>query len=258
MKAIWKGAIGFGLVNIPVKLFSAVQESDLDLDMLDQKDHSRIRFMRVNETSGKEVPWENIVRGFDLDGRYVVLSDEDLEEAAAEKTGVISVQDFVAVDEIDPVYYEMPYYLQPEKVGAQAYALLVQALQRSKRAGLATFVMRTKEHLALLRPLGHALVLNRLRFAEEIRDPTDLDIPKSAKVSPQELKLALALIEQHTKAFNISKYKDTYTAQLMKLIRAKARGKRIVAPKMRVVHKGTPYLMAKLKASLKGQKRRAS
>ena len=150
MRAIWSGAIGFGLVNIPVKLFSAIQQSELDLDMLDKKDHSNIKFQRINATTGKEVAWENIVRGYKMDDRYVVLSDEDFKMASPEKTKMIDITEFVLEKDIDTMYYETPYYLQPEKSGAKAYALLRDALKKSGKVGLGTFVLRNRESLVII------------------------------------------------------------------------------------------------------------
>jgi len=257
MRAIWTGAIGFGLVNIPVKLYSAVQDSSLDLDMLDKKDHSNIRFQRVNEKTGKEVAWENIVRGYKYNGEYVVLSDEDFKQASPEKSKIIEIAEFVDVSEIDAVYYETPYYLEPEKTGGKAYALLRDALEKSGKVGLGTYVMRTKEAIAIIRPMDDVLVLNKMRFAEEIRDHKDLKIPDE-KTKPNELKMAMALIDQLAGPFDIEKYKDTYTEQLMNVIEAKAKGKKIVAPTMKVVHSKSQDLMDQLKASLSTSKRKAS
>jgi DNA end-binding protein Ku len=257
MRSIWSGAIGFGLVNIPVKLFSAVQQSDLDLDMLDKKDHSNIRFQRVNEKTGKEVAWENIVRAYNLDGQYVVLSDEDFKKANPEKTKMIEIAEFVDESEIDSMYYETPYYLEPQKAGVKAYALLRDALKKTGKCGLATFVMRTKESLALLKTSDKVLTLQKIRYEEEIRKPSDLDIP-STESKPAELKMAISLIEQLSAPFDISKYKDTYADELMKLIKAKAKGKKLPAPTMRVVHSKSEDLMAQLKASLDTKKRKAS
>ncbi len=258
MRAIWKGAIAFGLVNIPVKMFSATQGSELDLDMLDSKDHARIRYQRVNENTGKEVPWERIVRAYDHEGRYVVVSDEDMKAAAAEKTGTISVQEFIPEEEVPGKYFEKPYYLAPEKSGARAYVLLRDALKKSKKVAVASFVMRTKEHPGLLVPDGDVLILNQLRFAEEVRDPKDLDIPSNIKIPPAELKLALSLIEQGSGEFDITRYKDTYSAQLKKMIQAKAKGKELPVKEMKVVHTKSEDLMEQLKASLNTRKKKAS
>jgi DNA end-binding protein Ku len=250
MRAIWTGAIGFGLVNIPVKLFSASQASELDLDMLDKKDHAHIKYKRVNEETGKEIPWNNIVKGYKYKGEYVILEDRDFEKASPKKTKFIEITDFVSEDEVDSVYFETPYYLQPEKSGSKAYALLREAFKKSGKAGIGSFVLRNKEHLCILRPYKNVIVLNRLRFAEEIRDPSELTVPKE-KPKPAELKMALNLIDQLTASFDIKKYKDTYTAELKKLVKAKATGKSIKQPTLRVTHRKADDLMSQLKASLK-------
>jgi len=161
MRSIWTGAIGFGLVNIPVKLYSATQSSSLDLDMLDKKDHSNIRFMRVNEKTGKEVTWENIVKGYKNDGEYVVLDAKDFEAASAKKTKTIEISDFVKEDEVSSIYYETPYYLEPDKSGTRAYELLRQALQKTGKVGVASFVMRTKENLAILKSTKDLIILTK-------------------------------------------------------------------------------------------------
>lgn len=257
MQSIWTGAIGFGLVNIPIKLFSAIQDSSLDLDMLDKKDHANIKFKRVNENTGKEVPWANIVRAFNMDGKYVVLDDDDFAQAMPEKTKTIGIDTFVDEEDIDPILYETSYYMEPEKQGKRAYALLGTALTKSKKAGLGSFVLRNKEHLCLIKAAGHVLVLHRLRFDQEIRDTKDLDIP-SVVPKPTELKMALSLIDQLSSDFNIKDYKDVYSDKLMKLIKAKATGKRAPVHKMKVVHSKTRDLMEQLKASLDTKKKKAS
>ena len=256
MRAIWSGAIGFGLVNIPVKLFSATQGSELDLDMLDKKDHGKIRFKRVNENTGKEVEWANIVKGYNYDGKYIVLDDKDIEAAGAEKSKVISIVEFCQEDQIDSIYYEVPYYLEPEKSGARAYALLREALEKSGRVGLAQFVMRTKESLAVLKPMKDVIVLNRIRFAEEIREFKDLNLPENKEVKPAELKMAMSLIDQLTGNFDISEYKDTYTEKLMKVIEAKAHGKAPKVREMKIAYSKSEDLMDQLKASLETKKKR--
>jgi DNA end-binding protein Ku len=259
MRPIWTGSIGFGLVNIPVKLFSAVQASELDLDMLDKKDFSHIRFMRVNERTGKEVAWENIVKGYKMNNKYVVLDNKDFETANAVKTKVIEISDFVDEKEIDSIFFEMPYYLVPDKSGDRAYGLLREALQKTAKVGIATFVMRNKESLALLRASDNIIILNRLRFAEEIRDTTELELPAKTAVKPTELKMAISLINQLSEKFDITQYKDTYTAQLMKIIKTKAKGaKPAAAPQMKVVHNRTKDLMSQLKASLSTKRKKAS
>jgi DNA end-binding protein Ku len=258
MRSIWSGAIGFGLVNIPVKLFSAVEKSDLDLDMLDKKDHSNIRFQRINEKTGKEVPWENIVRAYNLDGQYVVLSDDDFKKASPEKTKIIEIAEFVDESKIDPMYFETPYYLEPQKAGVKAYGLLRDALKKTGKTGLASFVLRTKESLGLIKPVDDLLILQKIRYEQEIRKPEGLEIP-DAESKPAELKMAIALIDQlSSPKFDISQYKDTYAEELMKLIEAKAKGKKLPEPTMRVVHSKSKDLMEQLKASLDTKKKKAS
>jgi len=258
MRPLWTGAIGFGLVNIPVKLFSATQASELDFDMLDKKDHANIKFMRVNEKTGKEVKWENIVKGYMLGNKYVLLTDKDFESAAAVKTKTIEISDFVLQDEIDSMYYETPYYLAPEKSGARAYALLREALEKTGKAGIASFVMRNKEALAILRVSGNMIILNKIRFEEEIRNPKELGVIAKSTVKPAELKMAVSLINQLSAKFNIAKYKDNYSAQLLKLIKAKSKGSKVTTPHMKVVHNTTKDLMSQLKASLSTKSKKAS
>ena len=258
MKAIWTGAIGFGLVNIPVKLFSAIQESQLDLDMLDKKDHSNIHFKRVNENTGKEVPWANIVKGYNLNGRYIVLSDEDFQKASPEKTKIIEIKEFVEEKEIDPILYEKAYYLEPADSGKKAYVLLREALKKSKKAGLGSFVLRNKEHLCVLKSYNQLILLQMLRFPEEIKKTEEINIPASLP-SANEIKMALNLIDQLTpKKVDLRKYKDNYTAELLGLIRKKSKGVKIAAPKLKVVHRNTTDLMQQLKASISSNKKRAS
>jgi DNA end-binding protein Ku len=257
MRSIWTGAIGFGLVNIPVKLFSAVESSNLDLDMLDKKDHANIKFKRVNEQTGKEVPWNSIVRAYNLNGKYVVLSDSDFQEVMPEKTKTIGINSFVDQNEIEPILFETSYYIEPEKQGKRAYALLNAALNKSGKAGLGTFVLRNKEHLCLVAPDEHLLILHRLRFQEEIRDKKELDIPATAP-KPGELKMALSLIDQLAEPFDIKNYKDTYHSKLLKLIKAKAAGKKPVSHPLRIVHSKNRDLLDQLKDSLNTKKKRAS
>lgn len=254
MRAIWTGAIGFGLVNIPVKIFSAVEDSNLDLDMLDRRDHANIKFQRVNAETGREVPYDDIVRGYKIDDNYIVLDEKDFEAANAQKSKTIEILEFVKEDEIDSIYFENPYYLQPDKSGARAYALLREALKESEKIGVSSFVMRNKEALAIIKPMDDVLVLNKIRFQEEIRSTKELDLPAVGKLKKEgEMKMALLLIDQLTKPFDISEYKDTYKEELLKVIQAKAKGKKIKSvslPKAPVAKD----LMAQLKASLAARK----
>lgn len=258
MRPLWTGSISFGLINIPVKIYSAIQESSLDLDMLDKKDHANIRFKRVNGTTGKEVTNKDIVKGFKVDDDYVVLDEKDFETAGAEKTKTIDIQSFVDENEIESLYYEQPYYLEPDKSGVKAYALLRDALAAQNKVGVTTFVMRNKELLAVLKPYKNAIVLNRIHFNEEIRDLEDLKLPPVAKdkSKDKELQMATKLVEQLTEKFKPEQYKDTYRERLMKVIRDKAKGKKPkVATKLKVVHSKEQDLMQMLKASLDKKKK---
>lgn len=258
MRPIWTGAVSFGLVNIPVKLFSAVQESSLDLDMLDKRDHSNIKFKRVNEATGKEVAYENIVKGYLYHDDYVVLEEEDFENADAKKTKTIEVLNFSNEDEVDSIYYEQPYYLQPDKSGEKAYAIMRDAMMASGKVGVCSFVLRNKEALAILKPYGQALVLNRIRFEEEIRDTSELALPAGGKGKTKETEMANKLIEQLTEKFSIAKYKDTYTAKLLDIIKQKAKGKKPRVKKLKIVHSKSKDIMELLKQSIEGAKRKAS
>lgn len=258
MKSIWTGSISFGLINIPVKIFSAVQESTLDLDMLDSKDHANIKFKRVNENTGKEVAFADIVKGYKLEEGYVILEDEDFEAADAVKTKLIEILHFVDEKEIDSLYYEQPYYLEPDKAAMKAYALLRDALASSGKVGVTTFVLRNKEGLAILKPYKKVIVLNRIRFSQEIREPAELNLPPVSKTKTKEMEMANKLVEQLTAKFSIEKYKDTYTAKLLKRIKEKAKGLKPTTKKMQIVHKQSDDLMEMLKASLAGKKSKSA
>ena len=253
-RAIWSGAIGFGLVNIPIGMYSAVESSNLDLDMLDKHDNAHIKYQRVNADTGEEVAWGDIVKGYNLNGHYVVLDDDDFERASPKKSQVIEIDEFVEEAQIDTTYYETPYYLAPKTGGEKAYVLLRDALEESGKLGIGSYVMRGRMHVCAIKAIGDALVLLRLRFAEEIRDTTELNLPDNIKAKPNELKMANALIDQlSVKKFSMAKYKDTYHADLMKLIQKKSKGKAIPAPKFKMVHSKAKDLMAQLKASLEGK-----
>jgi DNA end-binding protein Ku len=258
MKPLWKGAIGFGLVNIPVRLFSAVNEHELDLDMLDKRDNSNIHYKRVNENTGRDVPWKDIVKGYKLNGRYVVLTDNDFQNASPEKSQIIGIKEFIKTEEIDTMLYDKAYYLEPGDAGKKAYILLRDALKKSQKAALGSFVLRNKEHLCVLKNYDRVIVLQTLRYAQQIKKPTDISIPAS-NPTPGEMKMALNLVNQLTaKKANFSKYKDHYTAELLSLIKKKSKGAKIVAPKLKVVHRRSSDLAEQLKASLASGKKRAS
>jgi len=250
MRAIWTGAIGFGLVNIPIKIYSAASDSRPDLDMLDRKDQERIRYKRVNEATGKEVDWDRIVRGFKIDDRYIILEDADFEDASPEKTKMIELKSFVKESEIESIYFEAPYYLQPQKGGEKAYTLLMRALKQTKMAGLSSFVMRNTESLAIIRPYKDILMLNKLRFEEEIRDTKAIETGKNIRIAKPEMDMAVQLIKKYSTEFDISAYKDEYSKALMRIIKAKAKGKRPTIRKFKPKKSDSADLLEQLKASL--------
>src|ERR1700761_2913754 len=193
MRSIWKGSIGFGLVSIPIKLYSAVQSSSLDLDMLDSRDHSRIRYQRVNEKTHKEVPYDKIVKGYKMDDdNYIIVEEADFEAAAPEKSKVVEIESFVDIADVNPMFYETSYYTEPDTKKNKAYALLLQALKKSGKAGLARFVLRSTESLCIVHPVDHVLVVTRIRFGQEIRSTEDLNIDDDVTVSKKELDVGLA------------------------------------------------------------------
>jgi len=233
MRSIWKGSIGFGLVSIPIKLYSAVQTSSLSLDMLDSRDHARIRYQRINENTRKEVPYEKIVKGYKLDDDYVILEDRDFEDAAPEKSKVIEIESFVNMSEVNPMFYETSYYTEPDTKNNKAYALLVEALKKSGKAGLARFVLRNNQNLCIVHPQGNVLVVTRIRFGQELRGTEDLNISDDVTVSKRELDVGLALIKQYEEKFDVAKFKDDYHQELLKIIQAKAKGKRPTIKKLK-------------------------
>ncbi|MAN58230.1 MAG: Ku protein [Flavobacteriaceae bacterium] len=257
MRSIWNGSISFGLVSIPIKMYSGSEDRRIELDMLDRRDNARIRYKRVNEDTGKEVKWGDIVKGFKKNESYIVLEKVDFEKANMKKSKTIDIEEFVNESDVADVLFKKPYFLEPQKEGGKSYQLLYKALSQTQKLGVATFVMRQKEHLSLIGTYKKALVLYVIRFQDEIRDPGDLKLP-SSKVSKKETDMAISLIEQYSEDFKLSKFKDVYNDQLMKIINNKAKG---VAPKTEDVDT-TPTeaadLMAKLKASLDARKKKAS
>jgi len=254
MRSIWKGSIGFGLVNIPIKLYSAVQTSRINLDMLDSRDHEHIKFQRINEKTRKEVPLEKIVKGYDLDGEYVILEDHDFDDASPQKTKMIELENFVDISAINPMYYETSYYAEPETQGRKAYALLLQALKKVKKAGVARFVLRSSENLCVIHPVDKVLVITKIRFSEEIRSPEEIASPDDVTVNKKELDVGLALISQYTSEFKIDQFRDEYTAELLKIIQAKAKGKRPTIKKITPPKATSDDLYEQLKQSLSAGK----
>ena len=255
MRPLWKGSIGFGLVNIPVRLYSATEESNVSFVSIDKKNNARIRYKKVNETTGKEVTTADIVKAYEMGGQYVVMENEDFDKALPVKKDHIDIVQFVNEKEIDVLYYEKPYYLEPEKGGDKAYVLLREALKKEGKAALGLFVFHNREWVCLLKPSGNVIVLNRLRFTEEIRPTAGLVISDQT-IKAEELKMASTLINQLTKPFKPEQFKDEYAEKLMEVIQAKSKGKVAAYKPMKVVHNtATEDLMAKLKASLKPTKK---
>jgi DNA end-binding protein Ku len=256
MRSIWSGSISFGLVNIPVKLYSGSESHTLDLDMLRKGDLCPIKYLRVCENDQKEVNYQEIVKGYEYsDGEYIVLSDEDFENANVEQTSAIDITDFIQEEEIDSRYFDKPYYLEPGKGGDKSYALLREALKQSGKVGVANYVMRNRGHIGIVKPQGEALVLNQIRFADEIRDYEDLKLPAVKNVREKEVELALTLIEQLSEKFNPEKYKDTYVEDLKKIVEDKAKGKKPKAKGKAPQPTNVIDMMTLLKKSLKGQKK---
>lgn len=221
-RALWKGAISFGLVHIPVELHKAVESHDLDLTMLDKRDFSPIGFKRYNKASGKEVTWDNIVKGYEYtDGEYVVLSDEDLRLANPKATQTIDIMAFVDADSVPLTFYETPYYLSPGRGGDKVYALLRETLRKAGRIAIATVVIRTRQHLCALVAVGDGIIMNTLRYATEIRSPEELKLPGDAGITDKELKMAMSLVEDMSEKWNPREYHDTYREDVLKLVEKK-------------------------------------
>src|SRR6059058_6550244 len=210
-RAIWKGSISFGLVNIPIGLYPATRKEDLKFRLLRQTDLSPVNYKRVAEKDGKEVPWNEIVKGYEYEkGKYVVLRDDDFQRVDLEATQTVDIQDFVDLDEIDPMFFYKPYYLEPQKGGDKAYSLLREALSDGKKVGIAKVVIKTRQYLAGVKALKHALVLELMHFAEELADPEKLHVPKKTEVGKREKEMAKALVDSMTSKWNPGKYHDDY------------------------------------------------
>ncbi len=227
-RALWKGSISFGLVNIPIELHTAVRDHRPRFRMLHAKDRSPVRFERVCVRDGHPVAWEDLVKGYEYEkGQFVVLTKEDFQAAAVEKTRTVDIVDFVKAEEIDDRYFETPYYLVPAKGGERAYAVLREAIRASRRIGVATFILRDAQHLAALEVIGDALVLSVMRFADELVDEEQFDFPSGAGVRPQELEMAKSLVNSLAAKWAPEKYTDRYRENLMKIIQAKLKGRHV-------------------------------
>jgi len=251
-RAIWTGALSFGLVNIPVEVHTAVREHRPRFRMLHAKDKSPINFQRVCQKDGEEVAWEDLVRGYEYErGRFVVLTKEDIAAAALEKTRRIDILDFVEGSAIDDRFFDKPYYLIPGKGGDMAYALLREAVRESKRIGIAKFVLRDTQHLAAVEVVGEALVLSTLRFADELVDVESLRLPRTPTLKKKELQMATTLVENLADEWQPEKYTDDYNDNLMKVIKAKMKGKQAhLIPEERPRDANVIDLMERLRQSL--------
>lgn len=253
MRTLWKGSISFGLVNIPIKVYPASQEKELKFVLLHKKDLSQVRYARICKQEEKEVPWKELVKGYEYSpGEYIVLTDDDFKKVNLGKSQTIEILHFIKEKEIDTMYYNKPYFLQPEKSSAKVYNLLLEALRKSKKVGLAKFVFHNREHLAVIKPYENFIILNQLRYASELDTFQELAIPLEEKSSSQELGIALKLIDQLTCTFNPDDYIDTYVDTLKEIIEKKNKGKKGPSkgpeskPKPSKVHD----IMTLLKASL--------
>jgi len=222
MRAIWKGAISFSLVNIPISLYPATRREELKFRLLRRSDLSPVNYKRVSEADGKEVPWEEIVKGYEYEkGKYVVLKDEDFRRADIEATQTVDIQEFVPLEEIDPMFFDRPYYLEPQKSGAKAYSLLREALKQSGKVGIAKVVIKTRQHLATIKPEQNVLVLELMHFAEELIEPGALQIPGKVELGSKEVDMANELIGRMSNHWKADKYTDDYRHALLELIQKK-------------------------------------
>ena len=254
MRPIWNGAISFGLVNIPIGVYSATHSERISFNFLHKKDLGRIHNVRECDVCGKQVPYEDLVRGYEYEkGEYVALEEEDFDKIAIESSKTINVMEFVDQDEIDPMFFDTPYYLAPGKNADHVYALFREALKESGKMGIAKVAFREREHLAAVKAHDNVLMLDTMFFADEIAKPGELDLPTTAKISEKERKLAEKLIEEMSGKFKPEKYEDTYREALLEMIEAKVKGKhgktKRVAPKKATTN--VVDIMSKLKASLK-------
>jgi DNA end-binding protein Ku len=254
-RAIWSGSISFGLLNVPVKLYSAVSKKSVSFRELRESDSSRIRHKRVAEADGEEVAYEDIVKGYEIaPEQYVVITRDELEELDPKKTRAIEIKDFVDLDEIDPIYFDHPYYLGPDKGAEKAYALLVKAMEDARKVAIARFVLRNKENLAALRPMDGVMTMATMRFADEVVSPDEIsDELDSADGEPtkKELEMAKALIDSLAADFDASQYRDEYRDEVLALIERKAKGEQVVATASEAPSPTkAPDLMAALEESL--------
>ncbi len=262
-RAIWTGSISFGLVNVPVKLYSAVDQKEVHFSQFEEGSGAKIRYKRVSEKTGKEVPYEKIVKGYEVSkGRFVIVTPEELESVEPGRSRTIDITDFVEAAEIDPIHYQKSYYLAPDDdAAAKAYSLLAKAMEKADRIGIATFVMRSKEYLAAIRPQDGVLVLETMFFADEVRDPVEeIDkLPAKARVGKKDVDMAVSLIEAMSAKWDPTNYRDTYTERVEQLVEAKKKDEEIVEETAAEPSEKVTDLMEALRASLddEGKQHRA-
>jgi DNA end-binding protein Ku len=256
--AIWSGAINFGLVTIPVKLFTAVKTDELSFNMLHAKDEGRIKYERICSIDGKQVPWDEIVKGYEYEkGQYVILTDEDFAKVNPEATQSVDILEFVELDKINPMFFDKPYYLEPTKQGRHAYALLRDALSKTNRVAVARVVIRTKEYIAAVKPIDDALVLELMHWASEIVNAGTLEIPDREKLPEKEMEMARMLIDtMSVEEFEPEKFTNKYHDELLQMIEARAAGKELPAPKKAPARAKVVNLMDVLAQSLEESKKR--
>jgi len=257
-RSIWTGAISFGLVNVPVKLYSAVSKKTVRFHQLHEPDGVRIQQKRVCPADGEEVPYDEIVKGYEISpDRYVVISPAELEALEPRKTKTIDIEDFVDLEEIDPLYYDHPYYLLPGQGAQKPYKLLVEAMRQANKVAIAKVVIRTKEQLVAIRPVGEVLAMASMNFADEVVDPDSFDEAPGDDVETREREVEMAqqLIESLTSEFDPSKYHDTYRERVLEMIEAKAEGQEIAVQPAEEEAAPVPDLMAALEASLAAAKK---
>ncbi|HEX2582827.1 MAG TPA: Ku protein [Chlamydiales bacterium] len=252
MHAVWKGSISFGLVNIPINMYSASESRELKFKLLHKKDLSEVGYSRICKREEREIPWKEVVKGYEIDGRYIVMTEEDFQKASLKTTRSIEILDFTDEHQVDTIYYDAPYFLEPQKEAAKAYALLFEALKRSRKVAVGRFVFHNHEHLGIIRIYKDLLLLHTLRYQANLKDFREVKPPK-AKISKVELQIALELIEKLSSPFHPEKYKDTYIQAIKARMKKKGRGEKIRA-KERVVPSRKGDILSLLKESLHKKK----
>jgi len=255
MHVIWKGSVSFGLVNIPVNMYSASEARELKFKLLHKKDLSEVRYARICKEDGKEIPWQEIVKGYEIDGKYVVMTEEDFQKANLKKSRSIEILDFTEENQIPTIYYDTPYFLEPQKEAHKAYRLFFEALKQTGKVAVGRFVFHSHEHLGVIRVYKDILVLQTLRYQTELRDFQEIKPPHAA-ISKIELKMALRLIEELSQPFHPEAYRDAYAEELKVMMRKKAKGQKISVKKKSIRSSKAQDILPLLKQSLQIKVRR--